>query len=358
MNRPVRTLVINPGSTSTKIAVFEEESQVFSHKLSHSAEDLRPFQKVYEQYEYRLELILGVLEENGFPLESLQVVVGRGGTVKPVEGGTYRVNDLMAEHLKVGLYGQHASNLGGILAREIARRASADAFIVDPVVVDEMGPLARYSGMPGVSRVSKDHPLNQKAAARRAARDLGGKYADFNFLVLHMGGGISVGVHDHGRIVDVNNCLDGDGPFSPERCGGLPIGGLIELCYSGQYTREELTRRLVGGGGLVAYLGTNDAIEIDRRIEAGDREAEEVYRAMAYQIAKELGAGATVLNGKVDAIVVTGGLARDEYLVQWVRERVEFLAPILLYPGEFEMEALCEGALRVIRGEEQEKIYR
>lgn len=357
MKEILRVLVINPGSTTTKLAVFDNEEKIFEKKLTHSAQDLAPFTLIYEQYEYRLHQVEGALKEADIALETLDAVVGRGGTIRPVEGGTYQVNDLMAEHLRIGWGGQHASSLGGLLARELAARTGIPAYIVDPVVMDEMNPLARYSGCPEISRVSKDHPLNQKAAARRAAAELGGKYEQFNFLVLHMGGGISVGVHEHGRLIDVNNCLDGDGPFSPERCGGLPIGGLIDLCYSGKYEKTALKRHLIGGGGLVAYLGTTDGLEIDRRIEAGDEKAIEVCQAMAYQIAKEIGAGAAVLKGKVDAIVITGGLARDEYIVGWVKERVSFLAPILLYPGEFEMEALRDGALRVLRGEEQEKIY-
>jgi butyrate kinase len=254
--------------------------------------------------------------------------------------------------------GQHASNLGGAIAFDIANQLGLPAFVVDPVVVDEFEDIARISGMPEIQRKSKDHPLNQKAAARQAAAELGGEYSRFNFVVAHLGGGISVGVHKKGRIIDVNNALDGDGPFSPERAGGLPVGSLIDLCYSGKYTREEMRKKIVGNGGLVAYLGTNDGREVQRRIKAGDKHAELVYRAMAYQIAKEIGAASTVLKGDVDAIILTGGLAYDEELIGWIKESVSFIARVMVYPGEFEMLAMVQGVLRVFNGQEEAKEYK
>lgn len=357
MDKAYRILVINPGSTSTKIAVYDDEEEVFLRVISHSAEKIKSFASIYEQYDFRKETILGTLKDEGISLKSLDAVVGRGGNMKPVAGGTYIVNRRMLEDLKVGVMGQHASNLGGIIADEIAVQLGITAYVTDPVIVDEMEDIAKISGMPGIERKAKDHPLNQKAAARRAAVELGGEYQEFNFLVAHLGGGISLGVHKKGRIVDVNNVLDGDGPFSPERSGGLPVGALVDMCFSGKYTKTELMRKIVGNGGLTAYLGTNDAREVQRRIKSGDEYAKLIYQAMAYQISKEIGAGAAVLKGKVDAIVLTGGLAYDEEFIGWIRENVEFIAPVKVYPGEFEMTALAEGALRVLRGQEEVKIY-
>jgi butyrate kinase len=358
MDKKYRILAINPGSTSTKIAVYDNEKPVFTETIRHPAEVIGGFETIYQQRDFRKELVLKALQDNGIIPDSLDAVVGRGGNMKPVEGGTYRVNEIMLEHLKVGVMGQHASNLGGIVAESIARALGLPAFVVDPVVVDELDDLARISGIPEINRKAKDHPLNQKAVARRAAAELGGEYEDFNFVVAHMGGGISIGVHRKGRIVDVNNCLDGDGPFSPERAGGLPVGSLIDLCFSGDYTKGQVRKKIVGGGGLVAYLGTNDGKEIVRRIQDGDLYARLIYEAMAYQIAKEIGAGATVLKGDVDAIVLTGGLANDKLLVGWIKERVGFISRVLEYPGEFEMVALAEGVLRVFRGKEQAKEYK
>jgi butyrate kinase len=357
MDKEYRILVINPGSTSTKIAVFDGENEVFAKTIRHCAEEIGRYRTITEQYGFREDLILKNLEAYGIDLGSLDAVVGRGGNMKPVVGGTYRVNPQMLEDLKVGVMGQHASNLGGIIAQSIAEPLGLPAFVVDPVVVDELDDLARISGMPEISRKAKDHPLNQKAVARKAAAELGGKYEDFNFVVAHMGGGISIGIHRKGRIVDVNNCLDGDGPFSPERAGGLPVGSIIDLCFSGRFTREEIRRKIVGEGGLVAYLGTNDGVKINRRIKAGDENARLVYEAMAYQISKEIGAAATVLKGVVDGIVLTGGLAHDGLLVGWIRERVEFITKVFVYPGEFEMTALVQGVLRVLTGQECAKEY-
>ncbi len=352
-----RILIVNPGSTSTKIAVFEDEEELFSVNLFHPAEEIAKYKRIIDQYEFRKEVILSTLKERGIELNSLSAVVGRGGLLRPIEGGTYLVNEKMLKDLREGVQGEHASNLGGIIANAIASPLGIPAFIVDPVVVDEMDPIAKYSGLPEITRRSIFHALNQKCVARKAAQELGKKYEEVNLIVCHMGGGISVSAHRNGRVVDVNNALNGDGPFAPERAGGLPAADLIELALSGKYTKEELKKKLAGKGGVVAYLGTNDMKEVKKRIKEGDKKAEEVYRAMAYQVAKEIGGLSAVLFGKVDAIVLTGGLAHDEMFVNWIKERVSFIAPVLVYPGGDEMRALAAGALRVLRGEEEAKKY-
>jgi butyrate kinase len=352
-----RILAINPGSTSTKIAIFDNEKEVFEETLRHSAEKIHTFEKIYDQYDFRKKVILDVLNEKGINLTKLDAIVGRGGLLKPIEGGTYRVTDKMVGDLKVGVLGEHASNLGGILAKEIADQLNIPAFIVDPVVVDEMQDVARLSGMPELKRKSIFHALNQKAVARRGAKELGKAYEDVNLIVVHMGGGVSVGAHRKGKVVDVNNALDGDGPFSPERTGGLPIGDFAKLCFSGEYTLAEMKKKVKGKGGLVAYLGTNDGRDVVEMIENGDKNAELIFKAMAYQIAKEVGACAAVLKGDVDAIILTGGLAYGEMFVKWIRESIEFISKVLVYPGEDELGALVGGGLRVLNGEEEAKIY-
>lgn len=357
MDKTYNILAINPGSTSTKIAVYQNETLQFDEVIRHPAEETAKYEAIYDQFDFRKDVILKVLKDRNVDLSYFDAVVGRGGNMKPVAGGTYRVNEQMIEDLRVGVMGQHASNLGGVLAHEIAEVYGLPAFIVDPVVVDEFEEFARISGMPDIQRKSKDHPLNQKSVARQAAAAMGGDYSDFNFLVAHLGGGISVGVHKRGKIIDVNNALDGDGPFSPERAGGLPVGSLVDLCFSGKYTKKEIMKKIVGNGGLMAYLGTNDGREIQKRIQAGDDYARLIYQAMAYQIAKEIGAGATVLKGQVDAILLTGGIAYDAICMEWIRERVSFIAPVKIFPGEFEMIALTKGVLRVFRQEEEEKMY-
>ncbi len=352
-----RFFLINPGSTSTKLAVYEEDAEELSLSVKHLPEDLECFHKIYDQLDYRYRLIEKAIADYGIDLSSFAAVIARGGNMQPVPGGTYRVNDAMLADLEVGVMGQHASNLGGALARRLADKAGLEAYVVDPVVVDEFDDLARISGSPLIQRKSKDHPLNQRAVAREAAASLGLDYGSCNFIVAHMGGGISVGVHRKGRIVDVNNALNGDGPMSPERSGGLPFGSVIDLCFSGQYTKDQLMKNFVGKGGLTAYLGTNDAREVSRRIDDGDGYAERIYRAMAYQIAKEIGAAATVVNGQVDAICLTGGLAHDQRLMGWLKERIAFLAPVLIYPGEYEMVALARGVMRVLDGDEELQPY-
>ena len=352
-----KILAVNPGSTSTKIAIFEDDKEIFKKKLFHPREELSKFDRIVDQYEFRKEVILQALKEAGFKLEELSAVVGRGGLLRPIPGGTYRVNEAMLHDLKIGLQGEHASNLGGILAYEIAKPYGIPAFIVDPVVVDEMEPIAKISGLPEIERRSIFHALNHKAVARLAAKDLGKKYEEVNLIVVHLGGGISVGVHRKGRVIDVNNALNGDGPFAPERAGGLPVWDAMKLALSGKYTEHELKKKLAGQGGIVAYLGTNDMREVEDRVKSGDEKARLIFEAMAYQVAKEIGADATVLKGDVDAIVLTGGLAYSDMFVGWIKERVSFIAPVLVYPGEDEMRALACGALRVLRGEEQPLEY-
>lgn len=353
-----RILAINPGSTSTKIAIFDNEKPVLETTLRHPAEEINKFEKIYDQYDFRKNVILDTLNEQGINLTKLSAVVGRGGLLKPIQGGTYNVSDEMIEDLKVGVLGEHASNLGGILAHEIASNLNIPSFIVDPVVVDEMEEVARISGMPEIERKSIFHALNQKAVARRAALEMNKKYEEVNLIVAHLGGGVSVGAHKDGRVIDVNNALDGEGPFSPERAGGLPVGDLAKLCFSGKYSHGEIKKLIKGSGGLVAYLNTNDGREVNKMIENGDKNAELILKAMAYQISKEIGACSAVLKGKVDKIILTGGLAYDKELTKWISESVGFISDVIIYPGEDEMTALAEGGLRVLKGEETAKTYK
>ncbi len=357
MQQHYRILVINPGSTSTKIGVFSNEQCIFEETIRHNVEETAQFNRIIDQYEFRKNTILEALDHEGMNISKLDAVCGRGGLLRPIEGGTYEVNNAMIEDLKMGYNGEHASNLGGIIANEIASGLNIPSFIVDPVVVDELESVARYSGVPEIPRKSIFHALNQKAVARRVAKDLERPYEDLNIIVTHMGGGITVGAHKEGRVVDVNNGLHGDGPFSPERAGTVPAGDLVSLCFSGEYYREEIMKKLVGQGGFMAYLDTNDALAVEKRIEAGDEEAEQVYDAMAYQIAKEIAQMSAVLHGKVDAIALTGGLAYGKDFVAKISERVNWIADCLIYPGENELQALTEGALRVLRNEEEPKTY-
>ncbi len=358
MQEVYRLLIINPGSTSTKIAIYDNEKPLFDETLRHSNEELAPYATIYDQYEFRKNVILDTLNAKGINITKLNAVIGRGGLLNPLEGGTYNVNERMLEDLKMGVMGQHASNLGGIIAHEIASQLNIPAFIVDPVVVDELGDVARISGIPEIKRMSLFHALNQKAVAKRAAKELGKKYDEVNLIVAHMGGGVSVGAHKKGRVVEVNNALDGEGPMSPERAGTLPVGSLIKLCFSGKYTQDEIKKKVVGKGGLVAHLGTNDGREVVKKIQSGDKNAELVYFAMAYQIAKEIGSCAAVLEGNVDAICLTGGLAYDKLLTGWIKDKVEFISKVFIYPGEDEMIALAQGGLRVLREEEDAKEYK
>ncbi len=353
-----KLLVINPGSTSTKIGVFEEEELIFEKTLRHSVEELAPFDKIFDQYKFREDIIIESLKENNIDIKSLTGIIGRGGLLKPIEGGTYEVNDFMIEDLKNGVQGDHASNLGGIIANEIAKEIGVKAYIVDPTVVDELEDVARISGLKEIERRSVFHPLNQKAVARRHAKSQNKKYEDMNLIIAHLGGGISVGAHKKGRVIDVANALEGDGAFSPERSGSLPVGDLVKLCYSGKYTYDEMKKMIKGNGGMVSYLGTNNGIDVSKKIENGNKEAELIYYAMAYQVAKDIGSCAAVLEGDVDNILLTGGIAHDKRFTAWIEEKVKFIAPVFIYPGEDELTALAEGGLRVLRGEEAAKEYR
>ena len=355
----MRILAINPGSTSTKISVFEDLKEIFTKTLRHDVEELAPYNKIIDQYEFRKKIIVDCLNEENIPISSLDTVVGRGGLLKPIPGGVYKVNDALIDDLRREILGEHASNLGGILARCMALEAgkNVNAYIVDPVVVDEMDDIARPSGCPQLPRISIFHALNQKAVARRYARDIGKKYNDLNLIVVHLGGGITVGAHRRGRVIDVNNGLDGEGPFSPERAGTLPIGALVKLCFSRKYELHEVKKMVTGKGGLVAYLGTNNASEVEKKILENDSEAEKIYQSMAYQIAKEIGAYSAVLKGKVDAILITGGLAHSDMLVDWIKERVSFIAEVKTYPGEDEMQALVESVYYALKGEQTIKEY-
>ncbi|KIN52221.1 butyrate kinase [Bacillus subtilis] len=353
-----RILTINPGSTSTKIGVFHNERSIFEKTLRHNIEELQRFDRIIDQYEFRKNHILETLHEQGINISKFDAVCARGGLLRPIEGGTYVVNDEMIVDLKSGYAGQHASNLGGIIAREIADGLNIPSYIVDPVVVDEMSVLAKVSGMPEIERKSIFHALNQKAVARKAAASLGKRYENMKMIITHMGGGITIGVHDRGRVVDVNNGLHGEGPFSPERAGTVPAGDLVDLCFSGEYTKEEIMKKLVGTGGLLGYLGTNDAVKVEQMIQGGDEKARFIYDAMAYQVAKEIGAASAALKGEVEAIVLTGGLAYGKSFVSAIRSYIDWISDVLVYPGENELQSLAQGALRVLQGEEQSKQYR
>lgn len=354
-----KILAINPGSTSTKIAVYENAKNVFLKNIKHSNEELKPFNSITEQYEFRKATILRELEEAGQDVSTLTCVVGRGGLVNPIPSGVYEVNEHMKKDLRNSPIGEHASNLGGLIADDIAKTLNnVSAFIADPVVVDEMEDIARISGHPEFQRLSILHALNQKAIARKYADENNVKYEDLNLIIAHLGGGISVGAHRKGRVIDVNNALDGDGPFSPERSGGLPAGQLVKLCFSGKYTIGEVKQMLKGKGGFSAYLGTNDAYEVEMKAKEGDDKAQFISDAMAYQVAKEVGALSTVLKGEVDAIILTGGIAYNKQFCSFIEDMTKFIAPMKVYPGEDEMSALAMNGLLVLQGEIEPKVYK
>ncbi len=358
MDTQIRILAINPGSTSTKIAVYQNGNIVFLKTIRHSVEELKQFEKITDQYEYRKNIIYKELKNAEIKIDMIRAVIGRGGLVKPIPSGVYRVNDKMKDDLRNCLMGAHASNLGGLIADDIAKALpDAQAFIADPVVVDELQPLARYSGHPAFERVSVFHALNQKAIARTHAKSVMRKYEDMNLIVAHLGGGITVGAHKNGRVIDVNQGLDGDGPFSPERSGTLPVGALVDMAFSGKYTQAEMRSMIVGKGGMSAYTGSNDAYQIEQKALAGDAKCLEVLEAMAYQVAKEIGAMSTVLNGEVDAILITGGMANGKWFCNLIIDRVYKIAPVHVYPGEDEMRALAENAALVLSGEIEAKEY-
>ncbi len=353
----IKSLIINPGSTSTKIGVFEDETLLFEETLRHTTEEISQYASIADQKDFRKKIITDLLEKKEFDIKSLNVVVGRGGMLKPIPGGTYAVTDELLQDLIIGKQGQHASNLGGILAKEIGDSIGVPSFIVDPVVVDELMPIARYSGVPELPRKSVFHALNQKAVAKRYAKEQGVPYESLNLIVVHMGGGVSVGAHEKGMIVDVFNALDGDGAFSPERAGGVPSGALIDMCFSGEYTKKEVYSKIVGKGGFNAYLGTNDMREVMKMVNEGDEKAAEMVDAFTFQVAKDMGSMACVLKGKVDQIIVTGGIAYNASVIEALKERAGFIAPFTVYPGEDELLALTQGALRVLNGEEEAMVY-
>lgn len=353
----VKSLIINPGSTSTKIGVFEDETLLFEETLRHSTEEISQYATIFDQKDFRKKIITDLLKEKNFDINSLNMVVGRGGMLKPIPGGTYAVTDDLLEDLKVGVQGQHASNLGGILAREIGDSIGVPSYIVDPVVVDELAPAARYSGMAEIPRGSIFHALNQKAVAKRYAAEIGKPYESLRLIVVHMGGGVSVGAHEGGKVVDVFSAFDGDGAFSPERAGGVPCGALVKLCFSGKYTEKEIYAKLIGKGGFNAYCGTNDMRDVEKMVQGGDKKAEEVREAFITQVAKDIGSMACVLKGKADQILVTGGIAYDKVVVAGLKEKAEWIAPMTIYPGEDELMALVQGGLRVLNEEEKAMVY-
>lgn len=354
----MKILVVNPGSTSTKMAVYEDEKPVLLRNISHTAEELAPFGNIIEQQDFRRQLVLDELSQADIPLQ-FDAVIGRGGLVKPIAGGVYEINERMVNDTLHGcVMHSHACNLGCLIAHEIAATIpGCRAFIADPGVVDELSPLARISGSPLMPRIAIWHALNQRAIARRYARGIGKEYEDLNLIICHLGGGISIAAHEHGRAIDANNALDGEGPFSPERAGSLPAVDLIRLCFSGKYNEQQLLKRIAGKAGLNAHLGTNDMREILKRIQQGDEHARLIVNAMLYHVAKNIAAEGAVLCGNIDAILLTGGLAHSEYVVSELRRRIGFLAPVYCFPGEDEMEALALNALAVLQGKRKAKVY-
>ncbi len=353
-----RILAINPGSTSTKFAVYFDTQCVLNKTIRHSFDDLFHYENITDQFDFRKGLIIDALVAEGIEVDSIKFIIGRGGLTYPVESGIYRVNNLMLQHVREGVMGQHASNLGPLLADYIALQIpGAQAFIADPVVTDEMEDIARVSGHLKFERRSIFHALNQKATARIHARIIDKKYEELNLIVAHLGGGISVGAHKKGRVVDVNNALNGEGPFSPERSGTLPSGQLIDVCFSGKYSKSEVDRMVLGEGGYVSFLGTNNAQEVEELAKSGNEKAMFYQEALFYQVAKTIGEMAVVLNGKVDAILLTGGMAFNAGFEMYIKKKAGFIAPIYSYPGEDELEALAMNALRVARGEVEPKEY-
>ena len=354
----MQILAINPGSTATKIAVYEDEKPILLRTIRHSAEELKKFEDVIFEFPFRKQLVMDELNRNDIPLQ-FDAVIGRGGLVKPIAGGTYEINQTMLDDTHSGIaMHNHACNLGCLIAYDIAKEIpGCRSFIADPGVVDELNDYARISGSPLMNRICIWHALNQRAIAKRFAREIGRHYNDMNLIICHLGGGISVAAHDHGRAVDANNALDGEGPFSPERAGSLPAADLIRLCFSGKYTEAQLLKRVAGQAGITAHLGSNDMRVIEKRIAEGDEHAKLIVDAMIYHVAKNIVAEGAVLCGNIDAILLTGGLARSEYIITNLRRRIDFLAPVYCYPGEDEMEALAMNALDVLRGRQEAKVY-
>lgn len=350
-------LTINPGSTSTKVAVFLGDKVLHEKIIRHNKKELNGYSGILEQKDMRSNLVLAFLKENDISLKSLDAIVGRGGLVKPIESGTYAMNPAMYRDLTASAAAIHASALGGVIAYDIANEQDIPSFVVDPIVVDEMDTCAKLTGMPGIERRSVFHALNQKSVARLYAKDNNLVYENGRYIVAHMGGGISIGAHLYGRVVDVNDALAGEGPFSPERSGSLPVSGVIKMCFNGAYTEQQMMEKVTKMGGMSAYLGTNDLKECESMIMEGDEYAALIVETMAYQVSKEIGAMVAVLEGRVDAILLTGGLAYSNRFTSYIKQRVDLIAPVITYPGEREMEALAQGVLRVLRGEELLKVY-
>ncbi len=354
----VRILAINPGSTSTKIAVYKDYDPVFVKTIRHQTHDLEGFQRITDQFSFRKDIILRELEDAAIDLNKIRVVMGRGGLLRPIESGVYEVNEKMKNDLMNSPLGEHASNLGGLIAADLAKTLpDARAYITDPIVVDELHDLARVSGHPAFQRISIFHALNQKAVARNYAGSVKQKYENLNLIVVHLGGGITIGAHRKGRVIDVNQGLDGEGPLTPERSGTLPTGDLVKLCFSGQYTLPEVKKMVKGEGGMLAHLGTNDCVEVEKKMLAGDEKARLIFEAMAYQVAKWVGSMATVLKGEVQAILITGGIAHSKLFTGLITERVQWIAPVQVFPGEDEMWALAMSGLRILTGETIPKNY-
>lgn len=351
-----KILAINPGSTSTKISLANDDQPIFMADITHTQEQLKPFKRISDQYHFRKQVVINELEKRNIPLD-FDAVIGRGGLAKPVSSGVFTITEKMIIDQQQAIH-QHACDLGCMIADEIAREIpGCRSFIADPGVVDEMEPEAHISGSPLMPRMSIWHALNQKAIGRRFAKDMETSYEKLNLIICHLGGGISIAAHDHGRAIDANNALDGEGPFSPERAGTLPAADLIHLCFSGKYTEEQLLKKVSGQAGLMAHLGTNDLKEVMTWIKAGDKHAEAIVSAMIWHIAKNIVAEGAVLYGKVDAILLTGGMARSEYIIDRLKRRISFLAPVYVYPGQDEMQALTENALAVLRGERLAQDY-
>ena len=353
-----KILAINPGSTTTKIAVYEDEKELFETTLHHSNEIIGQYSNIYSQKDFRKELILDVLRENKIEINSLEIIMGRGGLLKPISGGIYLVNSRMLEDLKSGVFGEHASDLGGIIAFEIATEIGKKAYIIDPVVVDEMSNVAKVTGHKLLERKSIFHALNQKAVARKYCDENKVSYSSSNLIVAHLGGGVSVGMHSNGRVIDVNNALDGCGPFSPERTGSLPVGDLIKICFSGKYSENEMKKMIVGNGGIVSYLNTNNTREVIAMSENGNKEAKLIIEAFIYQVAKEIGSLATIVDGKIDQILLTGGIAYSDLIINNIRKKIEFISNVSVYPGENEMSALALGGFRIVTEKEKSKEYK
>jgi butyrate kinase len=354
-NEKSQVLVLNPGATSTKFGVYTEDGAEWEYTIRHGDDEIERFRgkPMLARLDYRAGLIEQALAEAGYAAQMFAAAVGRGGLLPPLPCGTYLVDEAMVEELRLARRGQHASNLGALLALRFAQAAGVKAYIVDPVTVDEWQECARPSGSPLIERTSIGHALNAKAVARRFAREQGSAYPALRLIVAHLGSGITVSAHQDGRMIDSNSIEEG--PFGVDRTGGLPVRALARLCYSGQYTEAQLDRQLFGDGGLFAYLGTRDLIEVERRIDEGDGEAALIFDALVYQVGKEAGAMAAVLKGKVDAVLLTGGMAHSERVVSQLRSYLEWIAPIRVYPGEDELQALAEGVFRVLSGEEQAK---